>query len=67
MFFLSIPQVWHLAGTWSEQLPVDSNLLGLSQAELMMTLHSIFVPLLLVISYYLFVQLSKNDSKKVKG
>ena len=67
MFFLSIPQAWHLAGTWSEQLPSDSNLIGMSQTELMMTLHSIFVPLLLVISYYLFIRISKNESKKVKG
>ena len=67
MFFLSIPQAWHLAGTWSEQLPSDSNLIGMSQTELMMTLHSIFVPLLLVISYYLFLQISKKESKKVKG
>ena len=67
MFFLSFPQAWHLAGTWSEQLPNDSTLIGMSQAELMMTLHSIFVPLLLVISYFLFLQVSKNQSKKVKG
>ena len=67
MFFLSIPQAWHLVGTWSEQLPNDSNLIGMSQTELMMTLHSIFVPLLLVISYFLFLQLSRNESKKVKG
>ena len=67
MFFLSIPQAWHLAGTWSEQLPSDSNLIGMNQTELMMTLHSIFVPLLLVISYYLFIRLAKNVSKKAKG
>ncbi len=67
MFFLSIPQAWHLAGTWSEQLPSESSLIGMSQTELMMTLHSIFVPLLLVISYFLFFRLSKSDSKKIKG
>ena len=67
MFFLSIPQAWHLAGTWSEQLPSESSLIGMSQTELMMTLHSIFVPLLLVIAYFLFLKLSKSDSKKVKG
>ena len=65
MFFLSIPQAWHLAGTWSEQLPSNSSLIGMSQAELMMTLHSIFIPLLLVISYFLFLKLSKSESKKV--
>ena len=67
MVFLSIPQAWHLAGTWSEQLPDETNLIGMGQTELMMTLHSIFIPLLLVISYYLFVRLAKNESKKVKG
>ena len=67
MFFLSTPQAWHLAGTWSEQLPSDSSLIGMSQTELMMTLHSIFVPLLLVISYFLFLKLSKSESKNVKG
>ena len=67
MFFLSIPQAWHLVGTWSEQLPSNSSLIGMSQTELMMTLHSIFVPLLLVISYYIFLKISKKESKKVKG
>ena len=67
MFFLSIPQAWHLAGTWSEQLPSESSLIGMSQTELMMTLHSIFVPLLLVISYFLFLRLSKSNSKEIKG
>jgi len=67
MFFLSITLAWHFVGTWSEQLPSDSNLIGMGQTELMMTLHSIFVPLLLVISYYLFTRLNKNESKKIKG
>ena len=67
MSFLSIPQAWHLVGTWSEQLPSESNLIGMGQTELMMTLHSIFVPLLIVISYYLFNSISKKESKKIKG
>ncbi len=67
MFFLSVPQVWHLVGTWSEQLPSESNLAGMGQRELMMTLHSIFLPLFLVISYYLFNRLYKNQSKNLKG
>ena len=29
MFFLSVPQAWHLVGTWSEQLPNDANLIGM--------------------------------------
>ena len=65
MFFLSIPQAWHLVGTWSEQLPSESNLIGMGQTELIMTLHSIFIPLLLVISYYLFNRNNKNESKKI--
>ena len=67
MFFLSIPHAWHLAGTWSEQLPNDSNLIGMSQNELMMTLHSIFIPLLAVISIYLFSKISKEEDKKIKS
>ena len=67
MFFLSIPQAWHLVGTWSEQLPNESNLIGMNETQLMMTLHSIFVPILLVVTYYLFNQLTKRKSKKVKG
>ena len=67
MFFLSVPQAWHLAGTWSEQLPNNSNLIGMSEFELMMTLHSIFVPILFFIGIYFFIKLSKEESKKVKG
>ena len=67
MFFLSIPYAWHLVGTWSEQLPNESNLIGMSQTELMMTLHSIFVPLLIVIVYYSFNRLIKSEEKKIGG
>ncbi len=67
MFFLSSPQVWHLVGTWSEQTPSESNLIGMSQTELMMTLHSILVPLLLIITYYIFNRLTQNESNKAKG
>ncbi len=67
MFFLSIPQAWHLVGTWSEQIPSSSNLIGMSETELMMTLHSIFVPLLFVIGFYFFVKLSREERKKVKS
>ena len=67
MFFLSIPHAWHLVGTWSEQLPNNYNLIGMSQNELMMTLHSIFIPLLAVISMYLFLKISKEEEKKIKS
>ena len=66
MLFLSVPKAWHLVGTWSEQIPSDSSLIGMGETELMMTLHSIFLPLFLVISYYLFNRLSKNKSNKGK-
>ena len=67
MFFLSVPQAWHLVGTWSEQLPKDSNLIGMSQLELMMTLHSIFVPLLLIIGFYYYIRISREEAKKIKN
>tara|TARA_B100000945_G_scaffold148032_1_gene118551 strand:- start:368 stop:571 length:204 start_codon:yes stop_codon:yes gene_type:complete len=67
MFLLSIPQAWHLAGTWSEQLPNDSNLIGMNQLELMMTLHFIFVPILLIVALYYFLKISKEEAKKVQS
>ena len=67
MYFLSVPQAWHLVGTWSEQLPNDANLIGMSQLELMMTLHSIFVPLVLIIGTYYLYTISKEESKKAKN
>ncbi len=67
MFFLSIPQAWHLAGTWSEQLPDNSNLIGMSLETLMMTLHSIFIPILFFICFYLFNKMPKKALNKSKG
>ena len=67
MFFLSIPQAWHLVGTWSEQVPSESNLIGMGETELMMTLHSIFVPIILVIGAYFYFKLTKEERKKAKG
>tara|TARA_Y100000589_G_scaffold187940_1_gene177903 strand:+ start:23 stop:226 length:204 start_codon:yes stop_codon:yes gene_type:complete len=67
MFFLSIPHAWHLAGTWSEQVPSNSSLIGMNEVELMMTLHSIFVPILLVIGVYFFITLSKEERRKAKS
>jgi len=66
MFFLSIPQAWHLVGTWSEQLPNESNLIGMGQTELMMTLHSIFVPLLLEFHITYSIDLIKTNQRKLK-
>ncbi len=67
MFFLSTPQAWHLVGTWSEQLPNDSNLIGMNQLELMMTLHFIFVPILSIVALYYFLKISKEEAKKIRG
>ncbi len=67
MIFLSIPQAWHLVGTWSEQLPNESNLIGMNELELMMTLHSIFVPLLIVIATYYFLKLSREERQRIKS
>tara|TARA_B100000700_G_C14563868_1_gene632375 strand:+ start:404 stop:598 length:195 start_codon:yes stop_codon:yes gene_type:complete len=64
MIFSSIPKVWHLVGTWSEQLPVQGNLTGLSDFEFMMVLHSIFLPLLFSLGIY-FTLLEKNKGKRV--
>ena len=66
MIFLSIPEAWHLVGTWSEQLPSESSLIGMGQTELMMTLHSIFLPISLAISYYLFNRFYKKIKQKSK-
>ncbi len=67
MFFLSIPQAWHLVCTWSEQVPSESSLIGMGEVELMMTLHSIFVPILLVIGAYFFITLSREERRKAKS
>jgi len=67
MFFLSVPQAWHLVGTWAEQVPSQSSLIGMGELELMMTLHSIFVPLLLVIGVYFFITLSREERRKAKS
>ena len=67
MIFLSIPQAWHLVGTWSEQVPNQSSLIGMGELELMMTLHSIFVPILLVIGVYFFITLSREERRKAKS
>ena len=67
MFFLSTPQAWHLVGTWAEQVPNDSNLIGMNELELMMTLHFIFVPILSVVALYYFLKISKEEAKKVRG
>ena len=65
MFFLSIPYAWHLVGTWSEQLPDNANLIGMSEVQFMMTLHSIFIPVLLGIATYLTIKLTNQSKGRV--
>ena len=64
MNILSVPQVWHLAGTWSENLPSSDNLTGMTDFQFMMTMHSIFVPLVIVISAYFLSSLAKEEKKR---
>ena len=63
MIFSAIPKVWHLVGTWSDQLPDQANLIGLSDVQFMMVLHSIFLPLLFSLGIY-FTLLEKNKEKR---
>ncbi len=65
MLLLSSPQVWQLPGTWSNSLAQEVNLIGLSSNQLMMVLHSIFVPLVLIVGAYLISSLSEKQSKRV--
>jgi len=39
----------------------------MGEVELMMTLHSIFVPILLVIGAYFFITLSREERRKAKS
>ena len=63
MVFSAIPKVWHLVGTWSDQLPDQVNLIGLSDMQFMMVLHSIFLPLLFSLGIYLTL-LERNKEKR---
>ena len=65
MLLLSSPQVWQLPGTWSNSLAQEVNLIGLSSNQLMMVLHSIFVPLVLIVGAYLISSISEKKRRKV--
>jgi len=39
----------------------------MSQLELMMTLHFIFVPVLSIVALYFFLKISREEAKKVRG
>tara|TARA_Y100001968_G_scaffold136908_1_gene125089 strand:+ start:849 stop:1043 length:195 start_codon:yes stop_codon:yes gene_type:complete len=63
MIFASVPKVWHLVGTWAEQLPVQGKITGLSDFEFMMVLHSIFIPLIVCLGIYLTLLEKKKGQR----
>tara|TARA_B100000927_G_scaffold139793_1_gene112851 strand:+ start:302 stop:490 length:189 start_codon:yes stop_codon:yes gene_type:complete len=60
-YFLSNPPVYTLPGTWSDSV----NYTGLSEVQMMITMHSIFVPLVIIVGAYYLYSISDNKSKKV--
>tara|TARA_R100001460_G_scaffold102734_1_gene147455 strand:- start:189 stop:377 length:189 start_codon:yes stop_codon:yes gene_type:complete len=57
---LSNPPVYTLPGTWSDSI----NYTGLSDLQMMITMHSIVVPLVLVVGTYYLYTVSRKESKK---
>tara|TARA_R100001480_G_C4615555_1_gene165509 strand:+ start:206 stop:394 length:189 start_codon:yes stop_codon:yes gene_type:complete len=60
-YFLSNPPVYTLPGTWSDSV----NYTGLSDVQMMITMHSILVPLVIIVGAYYLYSISDNKSKKV--
>ena len=60
-YFLSNPPVYTLPGTWSDSV----NYTGLSEVQMMITMHSILVPLVIIVGAYYLYSISDNKSKKV--
>ena len=60
-YFLSNPPVYTLPGTWSNSV----NYTGLSEIQMMITMHSILVPLVIIVGAYYLYSISDNKSKKV--
>tara|TARA_R100000231_G_scaffold42262_1_gene36861 strand:+ start:72 stop:257 length:186 start_codon:yes stop_codon:yes gene_type:complete len=59
-YFLSNPPVYTLPGTWA-----DLEYTGLSDLQMMITMHSIFVPLIVVVGTYYLYTVGRKESKKV--
>ena len=57
-YFMANPQVYMLEGTWTEQVTSAS---GLTELQMMVTMHMITVPLILMLAYYLIFQ--KNGKR----
>ena len=58
MIFLSNPQVWHLAGTWSDS--VIQSPTGMTDLQMMISMHVITVPLVLLLGVYFLFETAKK-------
>ena len=63
MIFLSNPQVWQLAGTWSDTVTVSPT--GMTDLQMMISMHVITVPLVLLIGGYFLLTTARNERAKV--
>ena len=59
-YFLSNPPVYTLSGTWA-----DLTYTGLSDLQMMIMMHSIVVPLVVVVGTYYLYTVGRKESKKV--
>jgi len=59
-YFLSNPPVYTLPGTWA-----DLTYTGLSDLQMMVMMHSIVVPLVVVVGTYYLYTVGRKESKKV--
>ena len=58
MIFLSNPQVWQLAGTWSDS--VIQSPTGMTDLQMMISMHVITVPLVLLLGAYFLFETAKK-------
>tara|TARA_R100001015_G_C4572425_1_gene130281 strand:- start:568 stop:753 length:186 start_codon:yes stop_codon:yes gene_type:complete len=58
MIFLSNPQVWQLAGTWSDSVTVSPT--GMTDLQMMISMHVITVPLVLILGAYFLFETAKK-------
>ena len=58
MIFLSNPQVWHLAVTWSDS--VIQSPTGMTDLQMMISMHVITVPLVLILGAYFLFETAKK-------
>ena len=58
MIFLSNPQVWQLAGTWSDS--VIQSPTGMTDLQMMISMHVITVPLVLILGAYFLFETAKK-------